>query len=52
MAVRQCAECEWCKTLRDSDGDFIYFCLDTNGGNYCGITGICGWCGDDEEEAE
>lgn len=46
---RNCVDCKWCKPLEDSEGEMIYFCMDTDGGNYCGITGLCGYCGEDEE---
>lgn len=44
---RECVDCEWCKPLEDSEGEMIYFCMDTDGGNYCGITGLCGYCGEE-----
>ena len=43
---RECVDCEWCKGLEDSEGNLIYFCMDTDGGNYLGETGICGYCGE------
>lgn len=47
----QCSECEWCKGIEDSNGDWIEFCMCTEGGNYLGITGLCGFC-DLENELE
>ena len=49
---RYCATCKWCKSLEDSEGNIIDFCMDTNGGDYLGVTGICGWCGEDDEQEE
>jgi len=50
MAYRECVDCEHCKTLEDSDGDIIHFCMDVNGGNYLAVTGLCGFCGEDDEQ--
>lgn len=50
-----CVNCEWMKSLEDNMGRTIYFCMNTEGGNYLGETGLCGWCDlepKDSEEAE
>ncbi len=47
---RECVDCEWCKGLEDSEGNYIFFCMDTDGGNYLGETDVCGFCGEDETE--
>lgn len=52
MAKRESVYCDWCKSLDDSEGNTIYFCMDTDGGNYLGETGLCGWCGEDCEQEE
>ncbi len=44
MAIRECSDCEYCKSLTDSEGNVIDFCMDTNGGNYLGVVGLCGYC--------
>lgn len=44
MSIKECVVCEWCKSLKDSEGDFHYFCMDVNGGAFLEETGLCGWC--------
>lgn len=50
--MKDCSECEWCKSLRDSEGDRIWFCMNANGGNYLGVTGLCGFCDLCDQEGE
>lgn len=40
----ECSECEWCKSLEDSIGNSIYFCMNCESGAYLEETGICGNC--------
>lgn len=48
-----CIDCKWMKGLEDSDGNWIEFCMCTNGGNYLGETDIYGFCDlEDNTEAE
>ena len=42
--IKQCSECDHMKGLEDSDGNWIYFCMDTESGAYLEETGICGNC--------
>lgn len=50
--IRKCAECEWFKSLEDSEGNTHYFCMDVNGGAFLEETGICGYCTVEENEEE
>ena len=50
--LRECIDCEWCQGFEDSEGNYILFCMDTNGGNYLGETGILGFCEIEGEEDE
>ena len=47
---RYCSECEWCKSLKGSDGEIYHFCMDAEGGAFLEITGISGWCTVDAED--
>lgn len=48
--MKECSDCEWCKGLEDSDGNMVYFCMDTESGAYLEETGICGNCDLESEE--
>ena len=51
--MKQCSDCEWMQGLEDSEGRWIYFCMNANSGAYLEETGICGNCdleGDEQEE--
>lgn len=48
--MKECAECEWCQCLEDSEGRTIYFCMDADSGAYLCETGLCGNCGLMDEE--
>lgn len=51
--IRFCSECEGCKILETVQGNIIHVCLDEEGGAYLQEVGLCGWCGEiDEEPAE
>lgn len=50
--MRECIDCEFCKSLTNSEGEEVLFCMDVNGGNYLGVTGICGFCSLESEEEE
>lgn len=57
MAKHECFECEWMKTLVDSEGDSIEICVCCHSPCYLEQTGICGWCeyeeyGDCEDDDE
>lgn len=45
----QCVDCEWIKSLEDSEGRIIYFCMNADSGAYLEETGICGNCNVDGE---
>lgn len=49
--MKQCSDCEWMQGLEDSEGRWIYFCMDTDSGAYLEETGLCGNC-DLESEIE
>jgi predicted RNA-binding protein with PUA domain len=52
--MKECCDCEWMKSLVDSEDRTIYFCMNCDSPAYMEETGICGNCGmdeDDEEEA-
>jgi len=48
--MRECSNCEWMKSLVDSYGRSIDFCMNADSGAYLEETGICGNCDLDEEE--
>lgn len=39
-----CATCEWLKSLEDSEGRTIYYCMNTESRAYGSESGICGEC--------
>ena len=43
--MRKCIDCEWMKSLEDSEGRTIYFCMNAKSDAYLGETGTCGSCG-------
>ena len=49
--VRHCAACDWCKSLEDSAGRTIYFCMNAESGAYLEETGLCGNCTISAEDA-
>lgn len=48
--IRFCSDCEGCKILETVQGNTIHVCLDEEGGAYLQEVGLCGWCGEDDEE--
>jgi len=49
----ECINCKYCQGLFDSEGEYIEFCTNTEGGNYLGITdsaGYCDWQGEGERK--
>ena len=42
--IRECLDCEWFKSLEDSEGKPHYFCMNVNGGDFLQEVGLCGWC--------
>lgn len=51
--ICHCAGCDWCKSLEDSAGRTIYFCMNAESGSYLEETGLCGGCtvSTDDEDA-
>jgi hypothetical protein len=47
--LRECIDCDWCQSIKNSDGNYIYICVNTDSGAYLEETGICGNCDTDEE---
>lgn len=52
MSKKECVNCEWLKSLKDSEGDIHYFCMDVNGGAFGEEAGLLGWCEMEEWENE
>lgn len=52
MSKKECINCEWLKSLKDSEGDIHYFCMDVNGGAFGEEAGLLGWCEMEEWENE
>ena len=42
--ICHCAGCEWCKSLEDSAGRTIYFCMNADSTAYLEETGLLGGC--------
>lgn len=42
--MRKCIDCSWMKSLEDSEGRTIYFCMNAESDAYLGETGTCGSC--------
>lgn len=40
----QCADCKWLKSLEDSQGNTIMFCMNADSGAYLQKIEICGNC--------
>ena len=39
-----CCDCKHMKGIKNSDGDYIYLCVNTDSGAYLNETDSCGWC--------
>lgn len=46
-----CCACKHQKWLIDSDGEMIYFCMNTESPAYCEIVGVLGGCQKGETNA-
>lgn len=42
--ICHCAACDWCKSLEDSAGRTIYFCMNADSTAYLEETGLLGGC--------
>lgn len=49
--ICHCAGCDWCKSLEDSMGRTIYFCMNAESSAYLEETGLCGNCTISAEDA-
>lgn len=50
--IRFCSECKGCTLMETVQGRSLYICLDEEGGAFLQEVGICGWCGEIEDEKE
>ena len=47
---RECVDCEWCKSLEDSEGNLIYFCMDRRWRKLFGGETSSGYCEVEDED--
>ena len=50
--MRECSSCKWCTIITNSNGDYIWLCVDTESGAYMEQIGLCGSCDLEPHEDE